>query len=260
MAAASETVRKERPDIEFDDVTFTYPGAEAPTLRNVSFTIHAGEHVALVGSNGAGKSTIIKLLLGLYSPEQGQIRIGGVNIRQYSRQELADVLGVVFQDFCQYAGTIRDNVALGNASDGEVLTALERSRFEMAEYTLDTPLGKLEEQGVDLSGGQWQRLAVARSIVKKHAFLILDEPTAAMDPIAESRLYELFAQQLQGEGYIMISHRLGSARLADRILLLDQGVIAGTGSHDVLLQESPQYAAMWTLQSQWYTGGDEVCL
>lgn len=248
-------------DIAFENVSFTYPGTDKQVLRNITFRIRAGERVAFVGENGAGKSTLVKLLCGLYEPDGGRVLIGGVDVRDLSESLRRKYLSVVFQDFQEYELTLRENVALGNLSqlgeDDRIRTALDQAGgaglYLSWEKGLDRSLGHLEADGEGLSRGQWQRVAIARAFLADAAFCILDEPTAALDPIAESRMYENFARIFHKNGTIMISHRLASAKLADRILVLDGGRIVQDGSHGQLMETEGLYRTMFLAQSSWYT-------
>lgn len=246
------------PSVKFENVFFTYPKTNKPVLRGVSFEISPGERIALVGENGAGKSTIVKLLCGLYKPDSGDILINGVSIKDLSHTQLRSVFSVVFQDFCSYELKLRENVAFGNISklddDEAIITALKSGLWE-ENIPLDANLGKLEEDGIDLSGGQWQKIAVARSLLSDCSFIILDEPTAALDPLAESRMYETFQSVLKNRGCIMISHRLASAKLADKIVVLDDGSVTGCGTHESLMASDGLYSRMFTAQSAWYKEG-----
>lgn len=244
-------------DIVFENVSFRYPGTDREILHDLSFTIKNGEKVALVGVNGAGKSTIIKLLCGLYTPNSGRITIGGKDISALSKEALCQTLSVVFQDFGAYQLTLRENIAFGDLekmhSDADLQEALHLAGAEpIADRGLDISLGRLEQDGVDLSQGQWQRLAVSRAFLSDAAYVILDEPTASLDPIAESRLYESFSSVLEKRGCILISHRLASAKLAERIIVIEGGEVIETGSHEELMQTGGLYAVMYEEQSGWY--------
>ena len=249
------------PRIAFEDVTFAYPNAELDVLKGVSITVDPGERVALVGENGAGKSTVVKLLCRLYRPDGGRILINGADIWGLDAAGPRRAFSIVFQDYCKYELTLRENVAFGDLSklrdDGALRGAL---RMGMADgiAELDAPLGKLEEEGVDVSGGQWQRIALARACLPESAFVILDEPTASLDPLAESRMYRSFAEVLKSRGCLMVSHRLASARMADRIVVLSGGAVAETGDHDSLMAADALYARMYRAQSAWYAkeGGE----
>jgi ABC-type multidrug transport system fused ATPase/permease subunit len=234
--------------IIFDNVSFKYPGTEKYILKNTSFKIGGKEKVAIVGVNGAGKSTIIKLLLNLYEIDNGQIRS---NVK---------FLSPVFQDYVNYYLAVRENVAFSDIekiqNDKSVYTALSKGQasdiLEMSTKKLDMNLGKLTDDGVDISGGQWQRLAVSRCLFPSDAFVILDEPTASMDPIAESKMYGYFLGTLKDQGCLIISHRLASAKLADKILILQDGYIAEQGTHSELLEHRGLYYQMFSAQSSWY--------
>ncbi len=245
--------------IEFDRVGFAYPGAGEPVLAAVSFSLQAGRHYALVGANGSGKSTIIKLMAGLYRPTAGAIRINGTAIDDWPQDALNGLYGIVYQDFARYALTVRDNVAFGNLArtDGPpVEEILQRAGLEDLLRKLprgvDSPLGKVLADGVDVSGGEWQRLAIARSLASSAPVRILDEPTAALDPLAESDLYQRYAQASTDVTTLFISHRLGSTKIADEILLLNDGVIAESGPHSVLMEQGGLYAQMFETQMHWY--------
>jgi len=243
------------PHIVFENVVFTYPKTDVKILNGVSFEVKQGERVALVGENGAGKSTVIKLLCRLYKPDSGRILINGMDIQTVDVAALRRVFSVVFQDFCKYTLTLRENVAFGDLSklheDNVLQDALKMGLADgIAE--LDTPLGKLEENGVDISGGQWQRVAVARACLPDSAFVILDEPTASLDPVAESNMYHSFAEVLKNRGCIMISHRLASAKMADKIVVLSEGVVSETGGHSDLMAAGGLYSRMYESQSAWY--------
>ena len=255
-----ETEKLSYYDIAFENVSFRYPGTERDILRNVTFYVKEGERIAFVGENGAGKSTIIKLLCGLYEPTTGNVTIGGVPVREISPKLRTRLLSVVFQNFQSYQLTLRENVAFGDLEtlqdDKELLHALElagaRELADSREKGLDRNLGRLERDGQDLSRGQWQRVAMARAFVSHAKYMILDEPTASLDPLAESRMYENFAEIFRERGTILISHRLASAKMADRILVLDGGRIVQTGSHEELMGQQGLYRTMYLAQSSFY--------
>lgn len=246
--------------IEFHDVMFTYPGDNRPVLRGLSFQIRSNENVAIVGENGAGKSTVIKLLCNLYQPDKGRITIDGLDLNQLSTDGIQKVISVVFQDFAPYSLTLRENIAFGDLRklhcDEELIDALKQGLalevLEQAGGNLDAPLGKLEENGIDLSGGQWQRVAIARACASNAPFILLDEATAALDPVAESRMYEAFLRVMKKKGSIMVSHRMASARLADKIIVLSDGCASETGTHEELVQRDTLYSRMFKTQSAWY--------
>ena len=260
------TSQAENPCIVFEDVHFAYPKTGKEILKGVNLTLTPGQRVALVGENGAGKSTIIKLLCRLYQPTSGRITLNGTDINELSAEELRKAYSVVFQDYGSYTLTLRENVAFGDIeklqNDEAIKEALHQGLadgvLERLGNHLDANLGKLEEDGTDLSGGQWQRLAIARACLSDSAFVILDEPTAALDPIAESEMYQSFAVLLKQKGCLMISHRLASAKLADRIYVLQDGLVAESGSHEELMSRQGLYERMFTAQSSWYqTDGGE---
>ncbi len=244
--------------IEFRDVTFAYLGTEKTVLDGVSFTIEAGRHYSFVGVNGAGKTTITKLLTGLYTNYGGEILVDGRPLRSFTRAELKGLSTVVYQDFARYSFSLYDNIAIGFVNSGEedIKAAVELSGLEDAIAKLPdgihTNLGKIYENGVDLSGGEWQRVAIARSLVSKAPLRILDEPTAALDPVSESRVYSQFEQISQGKTTIFISHRLGSTKLADMIYVLSDGKIAEHGTHRELMDLNGLYAEMYSAQAGWY--------
>lgn len=247
-------------EIRFEHVDFRYPTGTADVLRDVNMKIDKGERVAFVGENGAGKSTMIKLLLGLYEPTAGHIYIDGVDIRELSDEERRKVFSVIFQDYQSYQLSLRENVALGDISklhdDVKIKAALDDAGIgdlpKMNDKGLDLNLGKIYSDGIDVSGGQWQRIAMARSYISDARFVIMDEPTAALDPIAESKMYERFADVLSKRGAIMISHRLASAKMADKIFVFSGGTVAEEGTHEELLKKGGLYHDMWEKQSSWY--------
>ena len=251
-------------DIVFDNVSFAYPNTKREILHNVSFTIGSGEKAAIVGVNGAGKSTMIKLLCGLYKPDSGHIYIGGKDINELSQDDVRQAVSVVFQDFGCYQMTLRENIAFGDLpalNDDERLSeALRRAGAdEVLAKGLDVNLGQLYENGIDISRGQWQRIAVARAFLSKSNFVILDEPTASLDPIAESRMYSAFLDILNERGTIIISHRLASAKMADKIIVLEGGEVVAMGNHTELMREGGLYSVMFEEQSSWYRD-DEVII
>lgn len=247
--------------IVFDDVHFTYPGTDREILSGVSFEIKEGEHAALVGVNGAGKSTIIKLLCGLYKPDSGRILVGGKDLREFSDADRNRFCAVVFQDFCSYELTLRENVAIGNLGamddDQKILSVMDMAGAgEVARLGLEKSLGRLTEDSIDISKGQWQRVAIARALISDAAFIILDEPTASLDPVAESRMYESFSSVMREHGSIIVSHRLASAKLADKIIVIDGGVTAEIGSHGELMERNGLYARMFDEQRSWYVDSE----
>lgn len=253
-----EKLREPIREIRFEDVSFHYPQCEEQVLSHMSFTMNAGKKYALVGENGAGKSTVIKLILGLYDDYDGNIYINGVERRRISN--LYEQVAVVFQDFAQYEMTLEENLTLGNSCE-EKRKHLDRwMRMLWQEEEIhrvfpkgyETELGYLGKTGKDLSGGQWQRIALVRALLRKGNFYILDEPTAALDPMAEAELYQNFQRMMEHHGGIIITHRLGAAKLSDEILLIDHGSIKEQGTHEELMQEQGSYFAMFQAQGGLY--------
>lgn len=248
------------PHIVFENVHFTYPNTDKEILRGLSLEILPHQRVSLVGENGAGKSTVIKLLCKLYKPDRGKITINGIDINKLSAEKLKKAYSVVFQDYASYSLTLRENIAFGDITQINDSIAIKRAMqnglaselLTALSNNLDKNLGKLEEDGIDLSGGQWQRVAISRACLSDSAFIILDEPTAALDPVAENEMYEAFSAVLKNKGCIMISHRLASAKLADTIFVIHAGVVAEKGTHEELLSQNGLYSKMFTAQSSWY--------
>jgi ATP-binding cassette subfamily B protein len=246
--------------LEFRNVSFKYPTGASLILDGLSFALEAGKHYAFVGANGAGKTTITKLLTGLYDEYDGEILINGKELRTYPASTLKALFSVVYQDFARYQVSLAHNIALGDAahdiSSQQIysITANVGLTDAIAELTegIDTPLGKILADGVDISGGQWQKVAIARSLLNRALIKVLDEPTAALDPIAESRIYQEFEELMKGKTTILISHRLGATKLADEILVIDKGGIAERGSHAELINKDGIYAQMFAAQRKWY--------
>jgi ATP-binding cassette subfamily B protein len=246
--------------VEFEDVTFSYPRGGEPALDHLSLNIRKGELIALVGENGAGKSSLVKLLLRFYDPQHGSVRVGGVDLRNLDPETLRSRIGVLFQDFTSYELTIRENVALGRPGeepdDDRVMEALRDSRSEWLvkrmPQGLDSKVGRLFEGGHDLSGGEWQRLALARIMYRDADIWILDEPTAAVDPEAEAAIFAELKDNLKGRIGIVISHRFSTVRIADRIAVVADGHVAEIGSHDELLAKGGRYAQLFEMQAAGY--------
>lgn len=244
--------------IRFEHVSFAYPNSEKEVLHDANFEIDLSCSTALVGENGSGKTTIIKLLCGLYRPTKGRIMIDDQDLNKLSSQEIGKLIKVVFQDFYQYELTIRENIGFGNLGeldrDDKLNNALELVNLkDVKDLGLDRNLGKLEMDGVDLSKGQWQRLAVSRLFLTDTAYVILDEPTASMDPVSEYKMYQLFCSLMKSRGSLMISHRLASAKMADHILVLKHGNIIEQGNHDDLMKNQGIYYTLFCKQAEWYT-------
>jgi ATP-binding cassette subfamily B protein len=246
--------------IEFDDVTFTYPGGAEPAVENLNLHIRGGELIALVGENGAGKSTLVKLLLRFYDPSSGAVRVGGADLRELDPEALRSRIGVLFQDYASYELSVRENVQMGRpgriADDSRVLAALQDARSDWLltkmPKGLDAKVGRLFEGGHDLSGGEWQRLALARIMYRDADIWILDEPTSSLDPEAEAAIFAELKAILKGRIGIVISHRFSTVRIADRIAVIADGRIAELGSHEELLRANGRYAQLFELQAAGY--------
>lgn len=262
MYQGSLTVEKRsdrKYEIEFQDVSFRYPGTESYALRHVSMKFQIGQRIAVVGQNGSGKTTFIKLLCRLYDPTEGVILLNGIDIRKYNYREYMSVFSVVFQDFQLLSLTLAQNVAAGENYDRErVLDCLQKAGLtEMVENLpggLDTNIGKdFEEDGIWVSGGEGQKIAIARSLYRDAPFIILDEPTAALDPIAEYEIYSRFNEIVGDRTAVYISHRLSSCRFCDEILVFHEGRMIQQGSHEELLAvRDGKYAQLWDAQAQYY--------
>lgn len=235
-------------EIEFSHVSFKYPGTKKMVLHDLSFRINKDKVTAIVGENGAGKSTIIKLVAGLYEPTEGSVRISNMNPYSMSNEDISNELSIVFQDFKNYEISLRDNILFGKADD----IAEDLRLLELDKYSEDTNIGKLEEDGVYLSGGESQKLALARAIQKKSDFLIFDEPTASMDPMVEAKMYDNILKVLKNRGAIIITHRLVLSKLADDIIVLNEGRIIERGTHEELMKKGGIYKQMYDEQSGWY--------
>lgn len=249
-----------RGGIEFRDVSFQYPGSEKLVLRGLNFRIEPGQKVALVGENGEGKTTFVKLLARLYDPTGGCILIDGVDLRDYRVEDLRREIGVIFQDFFRYDFAVRDNIGAGRVElmndDAALWDAAKKSGVDQLVANLpnglEQMLGRRFEGGVDLSGGQWQRMALARAYLRDAQVLILDEPTAALDAVAEAEVFANFAQLTRDRMAILISHRFSTVRLADRIVVLNGGRIIEDGRHDDLVASGGQYARLFEMQAANY--------
>jgi ATP-binding cassette, subfamily B, bacterial len=246
--------------IEFDDVTFQYPGGNEPAVAGLSLDVRAGELVALVGENGAGKSTLVKLLLRFYDPDHGTVRVGGVDLREVEPEVLRGRIGVLFQDYASYELSVRENVVMGRpggtVDDERVMEALRDSRSEWLVRKmpkgLDSKVGRLFEGGHDLSGGEWQRIALARIMYRDADIWILDEPTSSLDPEAEAGIFAELKENLKGRIGIVISHRFSTVRIADRIAVIEDGRVSEMGTHEELLAARGRYAQLFELQAAGY--------
>lgn len=245
-------------EFAFHNVSFSYPGTNIPVLEHVTLSFAVGEKTALVGRNGAGKTTLIKLLCRLYEPTSGYITLNGIDIRKYSYKEYTQAFSVVFQDFHLFSLPLDENIAAGTEIDEAALqSSLAKvgltDRVQQLPQGVRTRLYNNNGSGVDLSGGEAQRTAIARALYKDAPFVILDEPTAALDPIAEAEIYKQFSQMTAGKTAVYISHRMSSCKFCDRIIVLDHGRIAEDGTHDTLLANHGIYANLYETQAQYYT-------
>lgn len=241
------------------DVNFTYPGTNKMAVQGATITISEGETIAIVGENGAGKSTLVRLLIGLYRPDNGTVEIGGQNSSNTHPSSIFRETSGVFQDFLCYKMTLAENVAISNTKEiqnhDNIQRVLQECEFGEDSVTLDTMLST-EFGGIDLSGGQWQRIAIARGLYKTNSLIVLDEPTAAIDPIEEERVYNQFRRLSKDKCTILVTHRLASAKFANRIVVMDKGKIVDVGCHDELIERKGKYATMWEAQSAWYVNRD----
>jgi len=246
--------------IEFNNITFTYPGGTEAAVHELSLNINKGELIALVGENGAGKSTLIKLLLRFYDVQHGSVKVGGVDVRDMAPEDLRNRIGVLFQDYATYELSVRENVVMGRPNgttdDKLVIKALQDSRSEWLVNKmpngLDSKVGRLFEGGHDLSGGEWQRLALARIMYRNADIWILDEPTSSLDPEAEAAIFAELKENLKGRIGIVISHRFSTVRIADRIAVIDDGKVTELGTHEALLAAGNRYAKLFELQASGY--------
>ena len=249
-----------REGISFNDVGFRYPDTDIWAIRGLSFTLKAGETLALVGENGAGKTTIVKLLTRLYDPDEGSIAVDGIDLRDMQIGDIHAHVGVIFQDFTRYSFTAADNIGVGHVdyrSDrGRIEGAAERSLADAVISRLplqyDQPLGRLFNKGRDLSGGEWQKLAIARAYMRDAELVILDEPTAALDAKSEAEVFARFKQLSDNKTAVLISHRFSTVRMADRILVLENGGILESGSHEDLIARGGRYSELFELQAAGY--------
>ena len=259
--------------MELKEVSFTYPGSERPALKDINLTVRKGETIAIVGVNGSGKSTLTRLLTGLYLPTSGSLLIDGRDIGEIAPKTLYQNVSAVFQKYQSYKMTVAENVRISDmdrempdadagslekaetAADSAVRDAMEKADFpvdsEKLTEGLQTMLGK-DFGGIDLSGGQWQRLAIARGLYRKHDMIILDEPTAAIDPLEEADIYRKFAEISADKTAFIVTHRLGSAQIADRIIVMDAGHIVDMGTHEELMRREGKYREMYHAQAKWY--------
>lgn len=251
-------------DLEVKNLSFKYDGSETDTLKNISFTLHKGEKIALVGSNGSGKTTLVKLLLRLYDADSGEITLSDKNIKKFSLKSYRNCFSTVFQDFKVFSLSVKDNVLLRGEKQGDrelVTTSLKESGIYEKVQTLDNGIDTIltrefDDKGANLSVGEQQKLSLARIFADKTPFVILDEPSSALDPIAEYKMFENMMRATEGRSVIFISHRLSSAVLADKVILMENGTIAEMGTHAELLEKQGKYAAMFHRQAENYLGSE----
>lgn len=246
--------------IVFENVSFKYPESDFWAIRNLSFTLNPGEKLALVGENGAGKTTLVKLLACLYKPTEGRILIDGIDVLDYKLSDLRANIGIIFQDYIRYEMTVSDNIAVGdidNINDKEAIRIA--SGMSMANEVIDQlpngfeqVLGKRFKEGTELSGGQWQKIALARAYMRDAQLIVLDEPTSALDARAEHKVFQRFSELINGKMAVLISHRFSTVRMADRILFMEKGRLIEYGSHQELLNLDGKYAELFQLQAQGY--------
>lgn len=248
--------------IDFENVSFQYPNTNIQIIKNISLHIGKNEKLALVGLNGAGKTTLIKLLLRLYEPSSGKIYINKINISEYSIESLRKQFGIIFQEFCRYNFTLREMIAMSDISqinnDEQIIKACDNSDIDVSDITifpdrLETVLGKIfKKDGVELSVGQWQKLAIGRSYFNDSSFMIMDEPNSALDPEAENRVLQNIAKACHDKGGIIITHRLSSISIADKIAVINSGIITEYGTHEELMEKKGEYYKLFTFQSSKY--------
>jgi ATP-binding cassette subfamily B protein len=244
----------------FENVGFMYPGTEFWALRHLNFTLRPGEKLALVGENGAGKTTLVKLLAHLYEPTEGRILLDGIDLCEYDPEDLRRQIGIIFQDYVRFMFKAGENIAIGNINERENFRQIQESaQKSLADTVIESlpnkyeqMLGKRFADGVDLSGGQWQKVALARAYMRDAQLVILDEPTAALDARAEHEVFVRFAELMKGKAAVLISHRFSTVRMADRILFLEHGQLLELGSHEELLTKGGKYAELFRLQAKGY--------
>jgi len=256
----AEVPRPIRSGLSIENVSFVYPGAEIPALQDVTIEVRAGETIALVGENGSGKSTLVKLICRLCDPTEGDIRLDGISLKRFRSGELRREMSVVFQDFVRYALSARQNIWLGNIEQPEASIAVEgaarkagvHEAIARLPHGYATLLGKQFEGGSELSPGEWQKIALARALIRNSQIVILDEPTSALDAQTEFEIFQQFAKLIEGRTAILISHRLSTVRMADQIYVLDQGRVVESGTHDELMARHQNYARLFEIQARPY--------
>lgn len=244
----------------FENVGFKYPNSERWAIRNLSFHLNKGEKMALVGENGAGKTTLVKLLARLYQPTEGRILLDGVDIKDYDMKALRNAIGIIFQDYVRFQMKASENIAIGNIRNVDELSSIKNAaQKSLADTVIETLpeeyeqiLGKRFANGIELSGGQWQKVALARAYMRNAQLLILDEPTSALDARAEHEVFQRFSELISGKMAVLISHRFSTVRMADRIVFLENGRLKEIGTHDELLEKNGKYAELFHLQAKGY--------
>jgi ATP-binding cassette subfamily B protein len=259
------TPRPVQSGFKFDNVSFTYPGNNRPILHNFNFSLRPGERIGLIGANGQGKTTIVKLMVRMYDPTEGQILLDGIDLREYSIEDLHRQTAIIFQDFMRYEMTVRENIAIGNVDENGSVDTLDMDSIEMAAQKsladsvvkrlplgYEQLLGRRFEKGLDLSGGEWQRVALARVYIRDSQLVVLDEPTASLDPHSEFEVFQRFAQLTAGKMVLLISHRFSTVRMADQIAVLESGRIVELGAHDELIRRGGSYKRLFEMQAASY--------
>ena len=249
-----------RKGIEFQNVSFAYPGTSRLVLKNLNLHLDHEERIALIGENGEGKTTIVKLLMRLYDPTEGAIQLDGVDLREYDLEDYTSQIAVIFQDFMRYDMTARENIAIGRITETENFAGIvAAARKSMAEQVIqklpagyEQMLGRRFDGGVDLSGGEWQKVALARAYLRDAQVLILDEPTASLDARSEHEVFKRFAELTEGKLSVLISHRFSTVKMADRIIVLENGQISEQGTHEQLITRGARYAEMFDMQASNY--------
>ncbi|WP_210463496.1 ABC transporter ATP-binding protein [Rufibacter roseolus] len=260
LASAPPFPRPIQHGFTFENVGFRYRNSEKWALRHLNFTLHAGEKLALVGENGAGKTTMVKLLSRLYDPTEGRILLDGIDLREYDPADLRREIGVIFQDFVRFQMSAGTNIAIGRIEEKENRPRIQTSAQQSLADTViaklpegyDQIIGRRFNKGVDLSGGEWQKIALGRAYMRDAQLLILDEPTAALDARAEHEVFQRFAELTQGKTAVLISHRFSTVRMADRILVIENGQFVEMGSHEELIAKGTRYAELFRLQAKGY--------
>jgi ATP-binding cassette subfamily B protein len=241
-------------NIKLNNVSFIYPNTNKKAVNNINIEINKGDKIALVGENGSGKSTLIKLMLGLYTPTEGNVIYNGEKSKGIDKKDLYSDKSVVFQDFNRYFMSVYENVLMGNYCENnrqEIVQSLIKSGFPLNKFSLEDNLGR-EFGGIELSGGEWQKLSIARGFFKRSEMIVFDEPTSAIDPFQESKLYEKFFELFSKKTMLLVTHRLGAIKLVDKIIVLNDGKIIETGTHEELINRDGYYNKLWSSQTKWY--------